>query len=178
LGAAGAGTLECLLKAWYASLEIRTLLHLGERQVQVVLQRRRQRWRIVQNDFTSILFFRERVGLVERGRQIARGPESLNEVVGHDHVDRVFRATLRHVAIKTGRAWSGERDLGDAASVRRVVATPAHCDVVLDGLLASRHVVRVMAGHTGHLALLETRRFPKPVRAAGDLELVVVVATA
>src|SRR5687768_5752738 len=96
-------------------------------------------------------------------------------MVGHHRMNRVLRATLRHVAV----------DASAFASLRRGKLTPVYIgmatftdrDVVLCRRPASRNIVRIVTRDARHLALLKTRRLPETVAGAVDLELVVVTGS-
>src|SRR5690606_1467612 len=109
----------------------------------------------------------------------------LNQVIGHHHVDGVLDTPLRHVTVearagctsRTGPLRRGRRAGGCRSGVRRCVAAGADLDVMRDGGLTARNVVRVMARGAGHRGALEAGRLAEPVRrAADDLELVLTSA--
>jgi hypothetical protein len=93
-------------------------------------------------------------------------------VIGHHHVNGVFRSPLRHVAVEHVRAAAHCRPAGRRRDAG-VCAALADRDVTLHGLGAARDVVRVVTRDARHLAALKARRLAQAVRAAGDLELVV-----
>ena len=156
-----------------AGCEIRALLHLRHGQIQFVLRCRRQLRADSRGDLAAIVAMREAVSLGTLGQQIARRPLTLNVVVRHHHVNRVFRAPLRHMAVDTGGARSDTLDLRRAAAMRLLMAALTNRHVTLHRCRAARNVVRVVAGDARHLAALKTRRLAQAVCAAGNLELVV-----
>ena len=68
---ARAGASRWRVRAGECRSEVRALLHLRQGKVQLVLRRRRQRRRVIENDLAAIVTLLETVGLGARRQQIA-----------------------------------------------------------------------------------------------------------
>jgi len=112
------------------------------------------------------------------GKQVAAGFVSLDEVIGDDGVHDVFGAPFWHMARGAIAIWS--MFAGAHKRLKRIAVTlTANRVVAVDGALAARRVMRVVAGGASELApaLAKALRLPQPVDGRGDLEFVFVPGT-
>ena len=146
LGALRTMLLDRLLELTNTCCQIRSLLNLRHGQIQIVLRCRRQLGRVVQGDLSAIVAMREAVSLGTLGQQIARRPLTLNVVVGHHNVNRVFRAPLRHMAVDARGARGYTLHPRCSTSVRLAVTARTNRHVTRHRRGAARNVVGVVTG--------------------------------
>ncbi len=151
--------------------EIASLRHLRDSQVERVVAGLGKGLRIGCRHLAAILVGIELVPLGDL-RQGIRGRAALDQMIGHHGMDHVLRAAARHVAAHAIRRC-GVVGGGDGSVTLRADAV-----VVQGGLLAARHVVRIVAGGAGEFAgaAQEALRLAQAVSRVGDFKILLIFA--
>ena len=160
------------LEAAKAGRDVRLLLDLGDREIDLILRRPGQRRRIVERYIAGV---RRGVAVVLLLHRLRRCWASRDKVIGDHDVDGVGGPAARHVTSGAVRRC-GLPAVARQSRLRAGVTPQTGCGIMADRVVPARRLVRIVAGRAGErsAALEKAARFAQAIGRADKLELVVV----